>query len=68
MSMKYQVLLMSMAVFRLYLEVIGFDFEKLPLSKHMAKIQGAKNMRRFHRMGLIFSMAHILFYAPGLLF
>ena len=55
------------AVFRLYLEVVRFDFAKLPLTKMMAKSAGEKQAQGFHKMGLYLSVGYILLFAPGLL-
>lgn len=59
--------LMCLAAFRIYLEVIGFDLLKLPLTKQLAERSGADHLRRFHRMGLIFSVGFIVLFAPQLL-
>ncbi len=56
-----------LAVFRLYLEVVGFDFSRLPLTKIMAKNAGNKQAQGFHKMGLYLSVGYILLFAPGLL-
>jgi len=57
-----------LAVFRLYLEVVGFDFSKLPLTKMMSQSAGEKQAQGFHKMGLYLSVGYILLFAPGLLF
>jgi hypothetical protein len=61
------IVLLSLAAFRLYLEIIDFKFENLPLTKVLARSNGAERLNRFHRMGLYFSMGYILFFAPGYL-
>jgi predicted transcriptional regulator len=60
------VVFLCLAVFRVYLEVIGFDWNQLPLSKLMAK-RNPEGMLKFHRMGLVFSIGYIVFTAPGFL-
>lgn len=59
--------LMFLASLRIYLEIIGFDFLNLPLTKALTKNSSAEQLRRFHRMGLIFSIGFIILFAPGLL-
>lgn len=61
------LVLMSIAVFRVYLEIINFDFASLPMGKMVAKSHGKDFVDRFHRMGLIFSIGYILFFGPPLL-
>lgn len=56
-----QIVFLVFAVVRLYLEVIGFKFEKLPITSRMSNGKG------FHRTGLYFSIGYIVFTAPGLL-
>jgi hypothetical protein len=55
-----------LAVFRLYLEVIGYDFSQLPLTKLMSK-NSPQQGESFHKMGLYLSVGYILLFAPGLL-
>lgn len=62
------LILLSLAVFRVYLEVIRFDFTSLPMGKLVAQAHGADAVKRFHRMGLIFSIGYIVFFAPAILF
>ncbi|MCF8058459.1 MAG: hypothetical protein K9K67_04130 [Bacteriovoracaceae bacterium] len=59
--------LMCLAAFRVYLEIVGFDFLKLPLTKGLSGRAGADGLKRFHRMGLIFSIGFIVLFAPNLL-
>lgn len=58
--------LMCLAAFRIYLEIIGFDFGRLPLTKALAQRAGGDALQRFHRMGLIFSIGFIVLFAPQL--
>jgi hypothetical protein len=60
--------LMCLAAFRIYLEIIGFNFSKLPLTKALSKSSSGESLERFHRMGLIFSIGFIVLFAPGLIF
>lgn len=55
--------LLVLAAFRVYLEMIRFSFEELPLSKML----GEKRAKSFHRFGLILSLGFILFAAPQIL-
>lgn len=58
--------LMCLAAFRIYLEIIGFDFLRLPMTKALANRSTAEALKRFHRMGLIFSIGFIVLFAPQL--
>ena len=62
-----RIILLSFAVLRIYLEIIGFRFEKLPLTANLIGRGDISRSLRFHRMGLIFSVGYILFEAPVLL-
>ena len=55
------------AVFRIYLEVIGFDFNSLPITKALGQRSGEERLVRFHRMGLYLSVGYIVFFAPSIL-
>lgn len=56
---------LSLACLRVYLEIVGFDFAKLPLT---AKInQRTKGMDGFHKTGLYISVGYIILFAPGIL-
>jgi hypothetical protein len=61
------VILLCLATFRIYLEVIGFDFTRLPMTKALANRSGEAQLRDFHRMGLIFSVGYIILFAPSFL-
>lgn len=64
------IALLALAAFRVYLEVIQFDLTQLPLTQVLARSKGEKgeeSVRRFHRLGLYFSVGYILFFAPGVL-
>lgn len=54
---------LCLAVFRVYLEVINFNFAKLPLTKNLLKDKA----NSFHRYGLYFSIGYIILFAPGFL-
>jgi hypothetical protein len=53
---------LGLSVFRIYLEVIRFDFAKLPLTKRM----GA-NMKKYHKYGFYFSVGYFILFAPSFL-
>lgn len=55
------------AVFRIYLEVIGFDFSSLPITKALGKNSSEGQLQKFHRKGLYLSIGYIVFFAPGIL-
>jgi hypothetical protein len=54
---------MMLAVFRIYLEVVSFDFQRLPLTAKMNPEQAL----RFHKMGFYFSLGYFITFAPSLL-
>ena len=54
------------AVFRVYLEIIKFDFSELPLTKGIFKESG--DAQKFHRNGLYLSLGYIVLSAPFTLF
>lgn len=56
------ILCMCLAVFRIYLEVVKFDFKKLPLSSRMSAYQ-----YRIHKTGLYLSIGYVILFAPGIL-
>lgn len=60
--------LMFLASFRIFLEISGLKIRDLPLSKLMAKISSGESVEKFHRLGLIFAIGHILLFGPELLF
>ena len=61
------IALLIMAVMRVYLEIIKFDFAALPLTKGMFK-GNAEEARKFHRTGLFLSLGYIVLSAPFTLF
>jgi hypothetical protein len=60
------IFLLFVAIFRVYLEIIQFDFSALPLTKGMFKEADAA--RKFHRHGLYLSLGYIVLSAPFVLF
>jgi hypothetical protein len=54
------------AVFRVYLEIIKFDFSELPLTKGMFK--DATAATKFHKNGLYLCLGYIVLSAPFTLF
>lgn len=61
-----QIFLLSLAGFRIYLEIIRFKFHALPVTKGIFK--SSEQSERFHRVGLYLSVGFILTLAPGLIF
>ncbi len=57
-----------MAALRVYLEIMKFDFIKLPISKLMAEKTSSKQIKKFHRYGLYLSIGYIVLFAPTILF
>ncbi len=54
------------AVFRVYLEIIKFDFSQLPLTKGI--FQDEAKAMKFHQNGLYLSLGYIALSAPFTLF
>lgn len=61
------LILLVLAVFRVYLELVKFNFAELPMTKALAERTGQGNMKAFHRVGLILSVGYIVLFAPGYL-
>ena len=55
---------LMLAVFRIYLEVVRFDFARLPLT---SRLMAGERGERFHRMGFYFSLGYFILFAPGML-
>jgi len=53
-----------LAVIRIYLEVVGFDFARLPVS---ARLMEKSQAERFHKLGFYFSLGYFIMFAPGVL-
>lgn len=66
-SQEVLIGLMFLAAFRIYLEVVGFKVSQLPISKAMSKRSSVESIERFHKMGLVFAIGHIILFAPQLL-
>lgn len=60
------ITLLLAALFRVYLEIIKFDFAELPLTKGMFK--SADDARAFHQNGLYMCLGYIVLSAPFTLF
>lgn len=61
------IFLLIVAIFRVYLEIIKFDFSTLPITNGMFK--GDKEQaNKFHRNGLYLSLGYIVLSAPFTLF
>ena len=64
--MDHRVLIVTclvLSVIRIYLEVIGFDFAKLPVTKHLPKA----NQVKFHKLGFYMSLGYFVLFAPEFL-
>jgi hypothetical protein len=64
---EWSLVLMMLACFRIYLEVIGFNFSELPLTKSFSNRVGTKGMEGFHRFGLYVSIGYVILFSPGIL-
>lgn len=60
------IALLLMALLRVYLEMIKFDFTELPVTKGMFRTK--EEAFRFHRHGLYLSLGYIVLSAPFTLF
>ncbi len=60
-TQSWILVFLSLAVFRIYLEVIKFDFATLPISKGMGK----SNSHRVHKFGFYMSIGYFVMFAPG---
>ncbi len=60
-----QIFLLTLAGLRIYLEIIRFKFEEMPVSKALFK--SSDMLVRFHRTGLYLSVGFIITLAPSLL-
>lgn len=60
---SFNVVLLCLAVFRIYLEVVGFNFASLPLTKKLP----SQSQKNFHRMGFYFSLGYFILFAPSYL-
>jgi hypothetical protein len=58
--------LLVFAMIRIYLELVQFDFAKLPITRGMFKNE--TDARKFHRSGLYFCVGYVLLSAPFTLF
>ena len=56
-----------LAVYRVYLELVDFDFNSLPLTKNISQKFGNSYSQGIHKFGLYMSVGYILFHAPELL-
>ncbi len=64
-----ELILLILAVFRVYLEVIRFDFAKLPITRKLSQGAGRskEQLEKFHRTGFYFAVGFILVTAPSYL-
>ncbi len=66
-NQSFIVITLCFAIIRIYLELISFKFDKLPMSKSMSQKYGKDHLNKFHRSGLIFSVGYVLLFAPPIL-
>lgn len=52
-----------LSVFRIYLEVISFDFAKLPMTNKLPR----KKANQFHKFGFYMSVGYFMLFAPEIL-
>jgi hypothetical protein len=68
MSGKYLLIPLMLCGLRVYLEIIQFDFTRLPMTKQMNQSWGAERAQNFHRFGLYVSVGFIILFAPEFVF
>lgn len=66
-STSWVIFFIILASIRIYLEVLGIDLAKFPLSHKLAQVYGENHVRQFHRLGLYICIGYIILFAPGLL-
>lgn len=59
-----ELLLLIFATGRIYLEIIGFNFDRLPITSTLSKTNGKESLRKFHKMGFYFSVGYLILFAP----
>ena len=59
------LILLILASFRIWMEIVNFNFLELPLTNKLKDIGGKNFAKSFHRVGLFFSVGYIIFFAPG---
>ncbi len=67
-NQTFIIITLCFAVLRVYLELISFKLDKLPISKMMSVKFGNGHLKKVHRLGLVLSIGYILFFAPPFLF
>ncbi len=61
---SFILICLILAVFRIYLEVINFDFSTLPITKSIGDKMGTSASQNIHKAGLFFSTGYIVLFAP----
>ena len=64
---EWTVIFMFLACVRIYLEIIGFDFQRLPITKALSSQLGGKKMQGYHKFGLYISIGYVILFSPGIL-
>ena len=62
------LVLFILAILRIYLEVIGFDFKKLPMTQFIARHRGDLEAMKIHKTGLYLSIGYVILFAPAVVF
>lgn len=57
------IFFLAIAVFRIYLEVIKFDFARLPVTRQM----GDGRSKKIHKFGFYMSVGYFMLYGPSFL-
>jgi len=61
------ITLLILALLRVYLEIIKFDFTALPMTRGLFR-GNIEEAQKFHKSGLYLSLGYIVFSAPFTLF
>ncbi|MBT3235164.1 MAG: hypothetical protein HN353_04375 [Bdellovibrionales bacterium] len=62
------ICLLLLAATRIYMQLIHFRFEELPISRAIAKRLGQDYVIQFHKTGFYLSLGYFLLFAPVVFF
>lgn len=59
--------ILTLCLLRIYLEIIEFDFSKLPLTAKIGEAVGQEKINSFHKFGFYMGTGYFLLNLPNLL-
>ncbi len=59
--------ILTLCLLRIYLEIIDFDFNKLPITNKLSAYYGKAYAQRFHKFGFYMGAGYFLLNLPNLL-